>query len=355
MMRDKRDDTHISIELFNGCEGTCHGCMLTPTERSISELKYNLAEMEFILDRLKEYGETKGVVFRPVYSFGDFFSLPILSQESFLNIAEKKFGKFAMTTTLVDPSLNTHYQTSLELLSQYQDVIIDVTVDPFRAMSDELYLSRIRNVVNSGKGFHLQILASHALMLKHGPEYLAEFCSKKIGTNKMFIAFTPTIDNLKFKQYCYDVSNALEYADIFYKALSSDFLESEIARFTDHDDNSGFADFNQTSFFIGTGFSVFLMSTTMYGDVLFDRRNGSNGIGNLKNSELIDILHPLNQKILMAEAVNSSAMMSGGFDCMSCKYYRSCLFNGVGLARRHYKDFEAKVNGCYGPKGFNIS
>ena len=41
---------------------------------------------------------------------------------------------------------------------------------------------------------------------------------------------------------------------------------------------------------------------------------------------------------------------NGDFDCDDCTYRSSCEFNGIGAARRLYRDFESRTGSCYGPR-----
>jgi len=345
------NDTHMFIELFNKCGGTCHGCMLSPSERTESELKYTVEEFSLILDRLQEYGEKIGCTFRAVMAFGDFSSLRIDTQKQYLDEIDKRNMPIGLTTTLVEDSLKEQYEESLELYSGYDNIIIDITVDPLRIRTNASYKSRILSVINSRKLVaHLQILASNILISKISPEELAEFCLKELNTNNMFLGFTPTIENLQFRQYQYNINSAIDYVTRFYDGLGKDFLADEKERFlADSDSKTNYFDFLRTSFFIGSNFGVYLRAITMYGDIFFDGRNNSEPIGCIKSDKIEDIVSPDNNLIIRAEAINASTMLKSNFDCMNCKSFNHCKFNGVGLVRRHYKSFESKLNGCYGP------
>ena len=89
------------------------------------------------------------------------------------------------------------------------------------------------------------------------------------------------------------------------------------------------------------------MSYTIYGDIIRDTRNNLKPLGNLKAKSLINILNE--QNLMKLNIKNSIAMENSPFDCIHCQYFESCSFNGIGLVRHLYKNFEEKVGNCYGP------
>ena len=75
--------TDITLEVFNYCQGTCTGCMLTTTERRDAMPVMALSRFKQALGALKDWGAERGIEYRPVLLFGDLPWLPLNIQENY--------------------------------------------------------------------------------------------------------------------------------------------------------------------------------------------------------------------------------------------------------------------------------
>ena len=95
---------------------------------------------------------------------------------------------------------------------------------------------------------------------------------------------------------------------------------------------------------------MFPTAYTVFGDVIFDQRNNARRIGNLRAHSLEEVLADV--RLLTMSALNAAQLDADTeFGCSDCEFRTACAFNGVGMARKIYSEFESKSGSCYGPKG----
>jgi hypothetical protein len=342
-------ETEITVEVFNKCEGSCTGCMLSLIERKQELPAMSPDIFEQIISKLVSYGQKIETNYRPVFVFGDFPSMDIEFQEKFLNTIKSHNLHFGTTLTLVDKSKKEQYARSIDMILETDDnVILDFTVDPFRMEKDDDYTDILAKYIKYSPKFHLQVLLSEALLNRYSPEELSSLLSERFGEVPVTLGFTPTLTNLDKKNYRFDVGSAAEYTKRFFATnyTLQKHLKSELSRF--HSEGE-YQDFLSHGFHIGSDSTLYPVTYTIFGDVILDRRNGGSGFGKISQNNIENILSEENTKMQMLSKQNSIYMNHGEFDCDSCDFYDSCKFHGVGLIRKKFKGYENKTGSCYGP------
>ena len=340
-------ETEITIEIFNQCSGSCTGCMLSLDERKVNTPSMSPKVFEFVIDKLISYGEDVGTIYRPVFVFGDFPAMDSFYKEKFLKVISERNLKFGTTLTMVQENLEDQYYKTIERVVEIDEsAILDYTIDPFRMLNDSKYIERVRKAVRMSPKFHMQILLSEAVIERISPEDLSDLLRVSFGEVPTTLGFTPTLSNLDRKNYKFDVLSASDYTRRFFnsdKSLSQ-HLKRELERFSAEGD---YTDFLKYGFHIGADSSVYPVSYTIFGDVILDKRNKGQSLGRLISEDLPSILNSVKSNIISKS--NDVYMGFGGFNCEDCSFYRSCKFNGVGLIRKTFKEFENKTGSCYGP------
>ena len=229
----------VTIELFNYCEGSCPGCMLSTEERKKDHLPIeNLEGVIRALKQLAEYGPTQGVKFRPVFVFGDVPKADPKKLFKLFDTCQELELPFGMTATGTAQPFKEKYQALITQFNAYPlNTVIDVTIDPFRLIHPDWskeYQENLEILMAKSKELHVQVLGSQALFKQFSPQTLAQTLKKAIGKTPVFIAFTPTQENLKTKPFQYQVGQAYEYVSAFYQQSEElkQFWAAEENRFT---------------------------------------------------------------------------------------------------------------------------
>jgi hypothetical protein len=341
--------TDVSFELFNYCNGSCTGCMLSSLDRKY-ELATSVKDISIALRKLHAYGQKQNILYRPVFSFGDTFKLKEESLFGVFDVCKELGMPFGTTVTCVDADFADKYtEIAKRIRDDYEVSIIDITIDPFRLRTPskrEQYIKNLLNVMNNSQKLHLQVLLSEVVMNKFTPEELYE-CLSVLGKERpFFLAFSPTKENLNQVGFKYEVKNAYKYVNDFYSVnkVMSDFRKSELKRF----DNQGkYSDFAKYVFHIDHDFNVYPVNYSVFGDVIRDRRNKLDSLGNILNNDLEDIITPLKLKKL--DVLNNLSMENSPYNCTDCAWFEACTYSGIGLIREVYKEYEFRVGHCYGP------
>lgn len=346
-----KEYTDITFELFNYCNGSCSGCMLNSRERQIFDLASSVAVVKDGLKKIADYGSLIGLNYRVVFSFGDVPKLDWDKQKEIYEYTKSLGLAFGLTLTCVDPNFD-YKKTIIDILEISNDLVFDITVDPFRLrnpMFKEKYLNNLKFATQNAPNLHLQTLLSNPMMNTFTPQELVDVFSE-IGDYPVFMGFSPTIENLTTKdRYGYELKSAFEYAHSFYNVndRQKSFLGDEIDRFAP---TGEYKHFSKQTFHIDSNLNVYPVSYSIYGDIIQDKRNNVQALGNLFNAELKDIIWAENNKYLgKLNAYNKLELDSSGFNCKGCKFRASCEFQGIGLIRKTYKAFEQRVGHCYGP------
>lgn len=341
--------TDINFELFNYCNGSCSGCMLNAIERKNVDLASPLDTIFKGLQSIKDYGKKTGLLYRPVFSFGDVPKLDIEEQFAIYHKTIELGLNFGLTLTCVDPLFN--YKNVIDkIISLDNDLVLDITIDPIRLLNLNFrtkYLENLQYATSKAGHLHLQVLLSNHVMKMLTPQKLSELLYK-IGDYPVFLGFSPTIENLTTKdRHDYELLSAFQYAKEFYQTRDSHkaLLRDEISRFK----NEGqYKDFSQQTFHIDSFLNVYPLSYSIYGDIIQDKRNNMKPFGNLQNSSLFDILHN-NKEIEKINIINNLEISNSPFECENCEFFNACTFQGIGLIRKTYKGFEQRAGSCYGP------
>jgi hypothetical protein len=341
--------TDVSFELFNYCNGSCTGCMLSSLDRKY-ELATSLEDISVALRKLDAYGKKHNVTYRPVFSFGDTFKLKEETLFGVFNICKELDMPFGTTVTCVDVDFADKYTEIAKRIRDNYDVsIIDITIDPFRLKNlnkREQYIKNLLNVMNNSQKLHLQVLLSEAVMNKFTPKDLYE-CLAILGDKyTFFLAFSPTKENLNQIGFKYEVTNAYKYVNDFYSVneTMAKFRKQELKRF----DNQGkYSDFAKHVFHIDHSFNVYPVNYSVFGDVIRDKRNKLDSLGNLLQDDLENIVTPLKLKKL--DILNDLSMDDSPYNCTDCDWFEACTYSGIGLIREVYKEYEFRVGHCYGP------
>lgn len=347
--KNKAMDEHeitITFEIFNYCNGSCSGCMLNVFERK----QVNVFSLEHIilgLNKIHEYSLKSGFKYRPAFSFGDVAKLEWNLQKQIYDKCLELQMPFALTITLVDEEFD--YQSVIEKINLYPDVIFDCTLDPVR-LSNEKFAQYKKNVEYLSKypNIHLQTLLSSYVLSKFTPKSMYDIFSKYNLNKPVFLGFSPTIENISHdnKKYDFKILEAVEFAKEFYKAspVQEQFLQDELERYQSVGDYSYFI---KQSFHIDFDLNVYPVIFSLLGDIIQDKRNQIKSLGNLKDKDLHNILNSNQVETLSIK--NKLLMDTSSFGCPECKFYEQCKFQGIGMIRSIYKNFEKKINSCYGP------
>jgi len=345
----KKIITDITFELFNYCNGSCTGCMLSNKEKKY-KLSTSLENISIALTKISEYGDKHNILYRPVFSFGDTFKLSEDKLFGVFDICKKLNMPFATTVTCVDANFSDKYlEIAKKIKNNYDDVIIDITIDPFRLKSPtkrEQYIQNLLNVINNAKKLHLQVLLSEAVINKFTPEDLYNTLAVLGEKHKFFLSFSPTKENLNNIGFKYNINNAYQYVNDFY-ALNNkmtEFKNDELNRFY----NKGkYSDFAKYVFHVSHDLNVYAVNYSVFGDVIRDERNKLDSLGNLLKNSLSDILSPVKLKKL--DIINDLEMENSKFNCTECCWFEACTYSGIGLIRNIYKEYEFRAGHCYGP------
>jgi hypothetical protein len=343
-------DTDLTIELFNFCRGTCTGCALSASERREEEPNLSLSDFKTAIERVSEYGKHKDMTFRSVLTFGDVIWMPLNTLEKYWSTAVDHGVKLGCTMTLVDER-EDHYRQAMELLKSIEETaVFDITIDPVRLQRYPDYAERIRMAIEIAPHVHTQVLLSEAVIEKFAPEDLSQLIVEQTGKPAV-LGFAASLSNISHKNYRYDVKSAADYAVRYYCATPENLalMQADLHRF--HWNSAGsYSDFLKQTLHIGHQLDVFPNAYTVFGDVIFDHRNNGRKIGNLKNHTLEEVLSDV--RLLTMSALNAAQLDADKeFGCNECEFKPACSFNGVGMARKIYSDFEVKSGSCYGPKG----
>ncbi|MBV6633064.1 MAG: hypothetical protein KI792_08540 [Alphaproteobacteria bacterium] len=341
--------TDITIEIFNHCSGTCTGCMLSINERKEVYPVMRLKDFEMVMDKLVEWERQTGLNYRCVLVFGDVPWLPLEVQEQYYRAVTDRGMGLGVTMTMVDDNRTEHYARSTKLIREADhEAIFDLTVDPVRLERNPDYAKRCRDAIASAHHVHLAILLSEAILTRYSPEALSDLCQKYIGDDPVSLGFTPTLTNLARKNYSYEVTSAADYAVRFYQSTEggAKHLERELDRYDAVGDH---ADFLKQTCHISGRMDVYPVAYTIWGDVILDDRNGGRSLGKLSEEQGLDAL--VSNIMAKRHSIDAVSWMSRGeFGCEECEFLDSCSFNGIGVARKLYREFESKTGSCYGPR-----
>lgn len=343
--------TDITIEIFNHCDGSCTGCLLTIAERRASTPVMTIADFGNVLDQLMAWGQQHQRLYRPVLTFGDFPWMAHDVQQQFYSALRERELPFGVTMTMVDTFKADHYRHAWDMIRAADPgAVFDITVDPVRLQRQDDYAALITDAAHAAPHLHLQILLSETVMTEFAPESLAKLIQDRMGDWPVSLGFTPSLNNLERRNYRYDVQDAGDYARRFYQSgtvLQAHF-DAEISRF---DGIGSFDDFMRQTFHIGPKLDVYAVAYTIWGDVILDLRNGGVALGNLKQQSLAEILAaPAIQRM---NVHNNLWMDKGDFGCNVCDFHDHCRFHGIGAVRKHYRDHELRTGSCYGPRQFH--
>lgn len=340
----------VTLEVFNHCAGTCTGCMLSTLERRAVQPVMALDAFRQACAALAEHGAAIGTRYRAILAFGDVPWLPHDVQAAYFAAAADAGLGLAATMTLVEADRRQHYATALELLRDHDaEAVFDITVDPVRLERSPDYAERMRHAIGRAPELHLQVLLSEVVLDRYSPERLVALVDETLGPQPVALGFTPTLANLERRHYRYSVTSATDYARRFYSASAPGrrHLAAELERFRAAGD---YTRFTRATFHIGADLSIFPVAYTMFGDVIMDARNEGRPLGSIASQPLETIVGgPVVQRL---SAQNAAWMQRGSFGCGSCEHLDACAFNGIGLARKLYRDHESKVGSCYGPVEF---
>lgn len=343
--------TDITIEVFNHCDGSCTGCVLSIAERRASSPVMTPTQFGHALDRLMMWGESQGRLYRPVLVFGDFPWLPLETQQDFYQALRARNLPFGVTMTLVDTGRADHYHRALEhICAADPGAVFDITVDPVRLERQDDYAALIQHAAGIAPHLHLQILLSEAVLEGYSPEQLSALCRDRIGDFALSLGFTPTLQNLSRRNYRYAITSASSYATRFYQTTATlrAHFDAELSRF---DGIGSYDDFVRQTFHIGPDLSVYAVAYTIWGDVIMDARNGGQALGNLADTPLEQILTAPN---LQRQTIHNNIWMEkGDFGCATCDFMPHCQFHGIGAVRKLYRDYEQRTGSCYGPRQMN--
>ncbi|MAJ65338.1 MAG: hypothetical protein CL558_04135 [Alphaproteobacteria bacterium] len=346
---DEDVTTDVTIEIFNHCEGTCTGCLLSVAERRSAMPVMTLSRFKDATAAVKQWSIDSGRFYRCLLTFGDIPWLPLKTQENYYQAITDQGLSIGLTMTMVEQDKFTHYREALDLVTQADPgVVFDITLDPIRMERQPDYVERLLVAMDYAPHLHLQVLLSEAVIQHYAPEELSDSIAAKIGKRPILLGFTPSLENLERKNYRYQVSSAADYARRFYSHTKTgrNHLARELARYDSVGDH---ADFIGQTFHIGPDLNVYPIACTVWGDVILDSRNGGQPLGKIgADQPLREILTGIGAK---RQSIKSTSWMSrGDFDCDDCTYRSSCEFNGIGAARRLYRDFESRTGSCYGPR-----
>jgi hypothetical protein len=344
------DIEDITFEVFNHCAGSCTGCLITPSERKSVTPVLSVRDFAKGCAALAEYGACIGMRYRVLLGYGDVLWLPLKTLAAYFEEAAKRGLGIGATFTLVEPDKEAHYIDAIRLMQDINpEAIFDITVDPVRMEGDPKYARRIANALALAKGeYFLNLLLSEAVLARFTPESLASLWDRYLPGQPVILGLAPTLENIDKHNYAYDVGTASDFADAFYAvhAPSARQVEIDLERFQSQGD---FATFVRQRFHIGPGLNVYPVGYTMFGEVTLDHRNGCPSLGSLRKTALADIVTGAEARKL--SVLNAAWMRRGNFACRSCPKLDGCTFNGVGLVRQVYRDYENRSGACAGPEG----
>ena len=345
-------DTDLTIELFNFCRGTCTGCLLSAAERKEETPNLSITDFQLAISRLGQYSKESGLQFRSVLTFGDVIWMPLKTLEAYFEAALKGGIRLGSTMTLVDDKWS-HYEQAMRMLKSIDPTsVFDITVDPVRLDRYPDYAKRLRQAIEMAPHCHTQVLLSEAVIELYEPEQLSKNIIKHIGRSAV-LGFAASLSNISHKNYRYNVKSAADYARRYYQATqeSAALMQDDLLRYKGEtkDSDGLYSDFLKQTLHIGHDLNIYPTAYTVFGDVILDQRNHSRAIGSLRNNSLSELLTSV--RMLSMNAINKSTLEADKvFGCSSCDFKASCAYNGVGMVRRIYSDFETKSASCYGPK-----
>lgn len=349
-MRSGSEAWDITVEVMNQCAGSCTGCTLSADERRHGQAVIGQDEFEAAMAVLARHGKEHGMVFRPVLVFGDMPLMPHATLVGYLGACARHGMPIGVTVTLASEGLDDHYARSLELILGHGDVVLDMTIDPFRLETRKGYAARVRDALKSNPHNHVQVLLSEVMLNRLGPEALASRLEASIGNHPVSLAFTPTQVNLMRRQYQFDVNEAIRYARTFYgsRPWHEAHYRREMTRLTCA--QGDYATFAAQAFHVGRGLDVYATIFTPFGDLVLDGRNGIGPIGNLRDGGLDGLA--LAPRLLALQARNAGWLRHDIYGCGTCDHLEVCGFHGVGLANKLFAGHDSKHGTCYGPRGF---
>ena len=345
--------TDVTVEVFNHCGGSCTGCLLNSQERKATVPVMGVADFASAMEALARYGEERSLVYRPVLVFGDVPWLPADMQKRYYGAAAERGLRIGATMTLVEPDRRGTYEKGLRaLLDADPEAVFDITVDPIRLARDPGYAERLRMAVEMAPELHLATLLSEAILTRQTPEGLASSLSDALGRRAVSLGFTPSVARLEGANYGYSVATAAGFTAAFYSATPEgrEFLADEADRFRA---SGAYGEFLKQTFHIAGGLEIFPVAYTAFGDVILDGRNGGEALGSLRREGLSEVLSGRAARRLSAQA--NAGMDLGNFGCRNCQHEAACTFNGVGAARRLYREFEFRAGACYGPAALQMA
>lgn len=360
----------ISIEVFNGCVGSCPGCSLSQEERESVLPVMSLGAFNDVCKKVAAHGEKAGYSYLVEILYGDFLALPLSTQKEYYDSMKRHGVAIGFTGNFVTKNHEEHYKKALKFIidSGYSETgIMNITVDPFRLMNESYYKHNLQMVCSQKKefkSFHIQILLSTTLITKLSPEKLISCVEDAVGPGfNIALIATPPSNRVRVSRYQYDFMKAAGYMREFY--ASRDYLERfltlELSRF----ESTGIEGVcNNEHYFDSTIFTHLYISRngdvspvieTVFGDVFLDGERGADkSIGNALNSLTFnDVLGTKNKQRLVRR--NALKMSSSKFGCDDCEFYYQCLNKGVGLARDAYKEWDNRQGSCFGVRDVRIS
>lgn len=304
------------------------------------------------IDKIKEYSVKTNNKYRIIFSFAD---IPKMEWENQKLIYEKCLSndiQFGLTLTLVDENFN-YFEVLDKITELNKDVILDLTLDPIRLLNSKFskYRENINKFIEMETKKHIQILLSSYILEKYSPKDLCEKINFYIKGHDLFMAFSPTIQKFNIeKMQKYDFETCINFVEEFYNSNENlkEFVKKEIER---NKNNGSYEDFMKLVFHLDTDLNVYNQVYSLYGDLIQDKRNFVNPLGNLKQSSLYDILN--SNEIKKISIKNKLYLSTSEYNCDDCEFLESCNYNGIGLAINLYKKNKRMLKYCYGPKNFN--
>ncbi|WP_310622265.1 hypothetical protein [Flexibacterium corallicola] len=342
--------TDITLELYNGCAGSCTGCLLSVAERGQGFPLMSISMFEAVVNQIATYGKSIDLNYRIVLVFGDVPQLPLDALHKYIEIVQTAGLSIGMTMTLTSENYWDVYESKLvSIINTCPNIVFDITVDPIRLSRNKEYGNRLRKACRLAPKVHLQMLLSEALLSKLGPQDLGKELDMELEGRSVSLGFTPTIENMGRKNYGYSVDKAAGWATQFYNstAAGSALFKDELRRFNS---SGSYEQFIAQTYHVSSDGKVWPTAYTSFGDVILDYRNKAPALGDLKSTCLDQILKSPTVKRLGIQSYNK--LLNSPFSCSECEHFNSCNFNGIGIVRRVYKDVESRLGSCYGPKAF---
>jgi radical SAM protein with 4Fe4S-binding SPASM domain len=343
--------TDITFEIFNSCSGSCTGCILSALEKK--NYNINLDNILLGIDKIRKYSIVTGNKYRIIFGLADIPKIKWEEQKQiYLKCLENNI-QFGLTLTLADEDFN-YFEIIKKIIEINDKTIFDFTLDPVRLFNVKFtnYRKNIINFIEQDFKKHIQILLSSYILENFKPKELYEKINIFTKNHDIFIGFSPTIQKYtteKLQQY--DFENCLTFAFEFYNSnlKLKEFMKKELKRCK----NIGtYFDFTQLVFHIDENLNIYPQIYSLYGDLIQDKRNFIESLGNIKNSELSDILK--SDKLKKISVKNQLYLATSEYNCEECNYFNSCNYNGIGLVLNLYKKNKKKLSSCYGPKNFDI-